>query len=83
MNDIRKLLKARKILKRYTDKPQAILLGAEHDIIYIHPPYSSRPLSKEDVEKMIKLGLHQENAVVDGEFTAENYDEGESWCIYT
>lgn len=53
-------------------------LGAEHEIFYAYA--TDKPLSSEDVKKMIKYGWHQETD--DGEFSEENYDSDESWCAF-
>jgi hypothetical protein len=69
------------ILQGYFDTPDKYCIGAEHDIFYVYS--TDKPLSPEDVAKLVQLGWHQEEAVTDGEFTAENYDPEESWSAYT
>lgn len=58
------------------------MVGADHDVIYAYAP--DKPISKEDVEKMIELGWHQE---YDGrdyneDFSFAHYMEGETWRAY-
>lgn len=53
-------------------------ISAEHDTIYAHA--TDRPLSFEDIRKMIDLGWYQDRG--GDEFTPEDYDAEESWYCY-
>lgn len=65
------------ILCSYYDNP-SYQIGAEHDIIYVYP--TDRPLSNEDVAKMIEFGWVQEDYV--DEFEVGNYNPEEGWVYY-
>lgn len=67
------------ILQKYRDSSDGYDLGAEHDAIYAFP--TDKPISQEDVAKLIELGWSQEDVECD-EFTVVNYDPEESWCAY-
>jgi len=64
------------ILQGYRDKPDGFDVGAEHDVLYAFA--TDRPLSAEDVARMIALGWHQEGRSDDG----PEYDPEESWAAY-
>lgn len=68
------------ILQKYY-KEDGYHIGSEHDIFYCYQ--TDTPLTSEDVQRMHELEWHQEEAVVDGEWTPENYDPEESWSAYT
>ena len=69
------------LLQQYREKADGYDLGAEHDVIYASP--TTRKLSIGDVEKMIKLGWHQDNVELSGEdFAAVDYDPEERWATY-
>ena len=56
-------------------------LAADHDIIYATA--TDRPLSPEDVERMIGFGWFQPEVEYAGdEMTPSDYDPEESWAAY-
>ena len=67
-------------LKPYYDDKEYVL-GAEHDIFYAYA--TARPLSPDDVQKMIALGWFQEGQRGDdSEFEAKHYDPNEDWAAF-
>jgi len=71
------------LLYPYYDDPEGFHNGAEHDEFYAYP--TSRPLSDEDLGKMIALEWHQEYYELDysKDFAKEDYRSDESWVCYT
>lgn len=69
------------ILAKYRDKP-GWDLGAEHDVIYCFN--TDRPVTPEDLQRLVDLGWFQEDADYDPSdgFKVENYDPEESWTAY-
>lgn len=74
------------ILQKYRDKSDGFDIGAEHDCIYAFA--TSKPLSGEDLARMVELGWFQENAdysddeETGGDFGVKHYMPEESWCCY-
>lgn len=70
------------ILQKYRDQQDGYDLGAEHDVLYAYS--TDRPLSEEDVNRMIELGWFQEDSdCPPGElFSAQYYDSEESWSAF-
>jgi len=71
------------VLAGYYDKPDGYNTGAEHDVVYAYK--TSRPLSREDVTKMLELGWIQEEVEGtgdDGALTVDDYNPDESWAAY-
>ncbi len=64
------------ILTRYFNDPDGYHIGAEHDQIYIYA--TNRPLSEEDVAKMVELGWFQDELPEDAP-----YDPEEGWSVFT
>jgi hypothetical protein len=70
------------ILEKYRDKPDGYNTGAEYDILYAYA--TDRPLSPEDVKRMVELGWHQHEVDFgDGDFEARHYNPDEGWAKYT
>jgi hypothetical protein len=69
------------ILTPYYDKPDGYHISAEHDEFFMHA--TDRPLSQEDLTKMIELGWHQDVDTGDDDFAVQHYDASESWSAYT
>jgi|JI8StandDraft_1071087.scaffolds.fasta_scaffold598636_1 hypothetical protein len=82
-----KIIEGLTILQKYRDEPDGFHTGAEHDCIYAFQ--TSKPLSQEDLARMIELGWFQEDTdygddeETGGDFAAKHYDPEESWCCYT
>lgn len=68
------------ILSRYHDKE--FHGGAEHDQFYVYA--TDRPVTPEDVAKLVELGWFQEEADTgtDEDFAAKHYDPEEAWSAY-
>lgn len=67
-------------LQPYYDKPDGYHLNAEHDQIWLDA--TDKPLSPEDVQKMIDASWWQERSNYDKDFTAADYDPEEGWTGY-
>jgi len=69
-------------LMPYYDNQNGHHTGAEHDILYAYT--TDKPLSKEDIEKMIELGWHQEYDDIDydKDFDVSDYRADEGWQSY-
>ena len=65
------------ILCPYYDNP-SYQIGAEQDIIYVYP--TNRPLTNEDVGKMIEFGWQQEDYA--DTFKLTDYNPEEGWVYY-
>ncbi len=66
------------ILMPYYDQPDGYHLGADHDVIYVYA--TEKPVSPEDVAKLVELGFHQPGgANSDG----GEYSPHESWEAFT
>ena len=70
-----------KLTAQYRDKP-GYDCSAEHDVMYLHN--TDKPMSREDIQKMIDFGFHQED-VGDSctDYCVDDYDHEESWVFYT
>lgn len=71
------------ILNRYYKDPDGYNNGAEHDIIYAFE--TDRPVSPEDVVRLVELGWsqHEVEPSDEGEgFRAVDYDPGEGWAAH-
>lgn len=70
------------ILQPYYMDPGGYNVGSGHDTIYAYP--TRRPVSPDDVARMVELGWIQEevNRGGDDDFRAEHYDPGEPWAAY-
>ena len=70
------------LLLTYYDDPVGYHSGAEHDEIYMYP--TDRPLTPDDVQKMIDLGWHQEydERDYDEDFAVRHYRPDEAWVAY-
>lgn len=75
-----KLIQGIQILQLYYTDPTGYHTGAEHDEIFMYR--TDKPVSTEDVTKLIELGWFQQDVPGD-EFTVESYDPEESWSAYT
>lgn len=71
------------ILSRYYEKPEGHHIGAEHDQFYAYA--TEKPLSTEDVARMLELGWFQPEAEYDhgDDMKPENYDPAEGWSAFT
>lgn len=68
------------VLQPYYDNEYNV--GAEHDVFYAYA--TQRPLTPEDVQKMVNFGWFQQDADTgDDDFEAKHYDPEEGWCSYT
>ena len=71
------------LLMTYFDDQEGYNVGCEHDELRVYA--TDRPLTDEDVQKMIDLGWHQEH---DGrgdyseDFALEHYRIDEAWVSY-
>lgn len=79
--NLKDLLTGITTLQPYYDEPAGYHLSAEHDQIWLHS--TSRPLSPEDVQKMIDASWWQEHEDYGEDFTVADYDPDESWTGYT
>ncbi len=70
-------------LAPYYEDGDSYPLGAEHDIFYAYA--TKKPLTSEDVQKMVDLGWFQPDADTGDadDFEAKHYDKEESWAAYT
>jgi hypothetical protein len=78
------LIEGLDIFKTYFDDTTGYHVGAEHDVIYVFP--TDRPVSEEDVERLIALDWHQEDVEIedeDADFSPEHYSPDETWSHYT
>lgn len=69
----------------YYDKPDGYHFAAEHDQVYLYA--TERPMSPEDVQKMIENNWFQEHwteaeDTSDGP-NSEQYDHNEPWTAFT
>lgn len=78
--NLKDILTGIKILQPYYDKPDGYHLSAEHDQIWLHS--TNRPVSREDVQKLIDANWFQEDADYEDEFKVEHYDPEQSWTAY-
>ncbi len=71
------------IISRYYNDPDGYHIGAEHDVFYMYQ--TNKPISKHDLEALIKHGLFQEEVKYENsdEFQAADYDPEEGWTCYT
>ena len=81
--EIKNIIEGLQILLPYYDDPDGCKTGADHDVLYAYS--TDKPLSKENLDKMIELGWFQEEADLGGddEFEKEHYDPEESWTCFT
>ena len=77
------LIKGLQILSNYYDKPGGYNTGANHDVVYGYP--TDKPLTNEDVQKMIDLGWHQghDEMNYNEDMKVSDYRDDESWhaCV--
>ena len=66
------------ILRPYYKDGDGYHIGAEHDVFYAYK--TERPLSDEDVKKMVELGWFQEDGIHEGE---GEYSPDEGWSAFT
>jgi hypothetical protein len=76
---LHELSQAIQILTPYYDDPDGYHVGAEHDVMYLYA--TDRPLSAEDVARMLALGWFQESGATDDD--PEAYDAEEGWQSFT
>ena len=70
-----------KLTAQYREKP-GYDCGGEHDVIHLYG--TDRPMSNDDVQKMINLGFHQEDVGDSNtDYCVGDYDPEESWVFYT
>ena len=74
-----KLAQAIQIMSTYYDDPEGYHVAAEHDVIYLYA--TDRPLTAEDVTRMLALGWFQESGATDDD--PEAYDAEEGWQSFT
>jgi len=74
------LVEGLQTLMPYYDHPDGFNAGAEHDAIYAYA--TDRPLSKQDIERMIDLNWVQERDDYDRDFSADDYNQYEGWVKY-
>ena len=67
------LVQGIQILSTYYDDPDGYHVGADHDVLYLYA--TDRPLSAEDVTRMLSLGWFQESGTT--------YDAEEAWQSFT
>ena len=70
------------LLQKYRDHKDSYDIGADHEVIYAYS--TTRPLTTQDIQKMIDLGWHQE---YDGrdynkDFDISDYRHDETWHAY-
>lgn len=78
-----KMIEGLTILQKYRDKPDGYHCSAEHDVLYVFA--TDKPLSNEDLARMIELGWTQHNVNYsdgDWEFSAKYYNQDESWVCF-
>ena len=78
-----KFIAGLQILQGYFDKLKGFHIGAEHDVVYVYK--TDRPVSPEDVAKLVELDWFQEGVnrpEEDDEFEPKHYDPEESWTAY-
>ena len=63
-------------LRPYYDRQDGYHIGAEHDQFYCYP--TDRPLTEEDVKKMLSLGWFQPEQDEDAA-----YDPEDGWSAFT
>lgn len=73
------LAQAVQIMSTYYDDPDGYHVAAEHDQIFLYA--TDRPLTAEDVARMLALGWFQESGATDDE--PEAYDAEEGWQHFT
>ncbi len=71
------------ILQKYRDKQDGYDVDAAHDELYVRR--TDRPLSQQDLTRMVELHWFQEGAEYDSDdgYAVENYDPIESWNCFT
>lgn len=76
------IIEGLQILQKYRKEKDGYNISAEHDTIYADA--TDKPVIKQDLKRLIKLGWFQEDVAQDedGNFTPENYDPGASWACY-
>lgn len=78
--NLKDLLTGITTLQPYYDKPDGYHLSAEHDQIWLCA--TSRPLSPEDVQKMIAANWWQERDDYGEDMKMSDYKPEESWTGY-
>ena len=69
------------LLDQYRDNPGGYKINAEHDVIHAYE--TPRPLSPDDVQKMINYGWFQEDVEYSNkEFTVDSYNPNAAWVAY-
>lgn len=69
------------ILEKYRNREDGFNTGAEHDVIYAYA--TDKPVSTEDLERLVKLGWFQGDVDCGEEkFAAKHYDPQESWKCF-
>lgn len=68
------------ILRPYYNDPDGYHLGAEHDEVHVYA--TDKPLSSEDVKKLLALGWFQPEGGA-GEDTPDAYDPQGGWQAFT
>lgn len=76
------ILAGMSVLLPYYDKQDGYHTGAEHEELRMFK--TSRPLTPEDLDKMIALGWHQEHDERDygKDFAPSDYRPDEAWVSY-
>lgn len=68
------------ILQKYRDSQDGYDLYADREQLFAVS--TSRPLSIDDIEKMVALGWFQDIYYLGEYFAPEDYDEEETWVCY-
>lgn len=79
-----KMIETLQVLRTYCDDDSHPFC-CEHDVLYITP--TKRPMSPEDVTKLVALGWFQENGIGPADDVEEGeeapaYDPDEGWMHY-
>lgn len=80
--NLKNILHGITILSGYYDDPEGYHLGAEHDTLYLYA--TDRPLTRGDIELMIKLNWCQvyDERETGVDFEPKDYRPEESWVAY-
>jgi hypothetical protein len=68
------------LLLPYYNNPDGFHASAEHDALHMAP--TDKPLTPDDLSKMVALGWFQERVEYEGDFAPEHYQADESWTAY-
>lgn len=77
------LIKGLQILQPYYDNPGEFNTGTGYDVVYAYP--TNKPVSEEDILKMVELDWDQEHDYDEGEdeLSLSDYRQDESWVFFT